>query len=194
MIIQGDIINASTLRTYSTVEKLSKGDTISFKLEGTDLILFFQMDVASHSKITITKLDNPILYTLMDNGPTNVKYDNGGIIGSNSAFKSTSSEWDSNKGIFTVSSDGNYLINTSLFINNFYGGITRISMFINNKARYMIGESQQSNGETLRTYSTVEKLSKGDTIYFKLTDGNNFVVFFGSDPGSHSKITITKLN
>jgi len=139
-------------------------------------------------------INNDVMnYNLIDNGVNNITYNNGENIGFNSALVSKSSEWDNIKGVFTASSDGVYLINASFFINNKTGG-TRIALMVNNKLRYVIIEANAITAETLRTYSKVEQLSKGDTLTFKVTSGNGFTVFFGNDIGSHSNITFTKLS
>ena len=134
-----------------------------------------------------------INHSLIDNSVNNITYNNGDNIGFNSALVSKSTEWDNTKGIFTIPSDGFYLINASFFING-KTGLTRISLMINDKSRYAIIEGNPISGETLMTYSRVEQLSKGDILSFKVTSGNGFTVFFGNEIGSHSNITITKLN
>ena len=196
VIVEGKGIKGSTLRTYSIVEKLSKGDTLYF--DATDgLLVFFGNDNNSHSNFTITKLNINVnnYYSLIENSVNNITYNNGDIIGSKSSLISTSSEWNRNTGIFTASSDGIYLINVSFFING-KSPSTRISLLVNNKIRYCVIEDNPNTigGETLRTYSRVEQLNKRDTLCFKVTLGNNFIVFFGSDNSSHSNFTITKLN
>jgi hypothetical protein len=139
-------------------------------------------------------INNDVMnYNLIDNGVNNITYNNGDNIGFNSALVSKSNEWDNGKGIFTASSDGVYLINASFFINGKTAG-TRIALMVNNKLRYVIIEGNAITTETLRTYSKVEQLNKGDTLTFKVTSGSGFTVFFGSDLGSHSNITVTKLN
>ena len=194
IIIESNAITAETLRTYSKVEQLNKGDILSFKVtSGNGFTVFFGSDIGSHSNITITKLNINNYYSLNDNGVNNITYNNGENIGFNSALVSKSSEWDNTKGIFTASSDGVYLINASFFINGKTAG-TRIALIVNNKLRYVVIEANAITTETLRTYSKVEQLNKGDILSFKVTSGNGFTVFFGSDIGSHSNITITKLN
>jgi len=194
VIIEANAITAETLRTYSKVEQLNKGDTLTFKVTSRNgFTVFFGSDIGSHSNITITKLNINNYYSLNDNGVNNIIYNNGENIGFNSALVSKSSEWDNIKGVFTASSDGVYLINASFFINGKTSG-TRISLMVNNKLRYVIIEANAITAETLRTYSKVEQLSKGDTLTFKVTSGNGFTVFFGNDIGSHSNITFTKLS
>ena len=194
VIIEGNGISGATFRTYSRVEQLSKGDTLTFK-GANGFIMFFNDDNSSHSNFTITKLNIDIknYYYLIENGPNNFNYNNGDNIGSKSTLISTSTEWDSVKGIFTASSDGIYLINVSFFINGKTPG-NRISLMVNNKSRYCVIEGSAISSETLRTYSRVEQLVKGDTLSFKVTVGDGFTIFVADDNSSHSNFTITKLN
>jgi ribosomal protein S8 len=195
VIIEGSNINTETLRTYLRVEQLNKNDKVSFKvMVGDGFTVYFGSELGSHTNITLTKLKNINNFNnLMDSINNNITYNSGDIIASNSSLLSISPEWDKNKGIFTISSDGTYLINASFFINGKKGG-TRIGLMINDKLRYVIIEGLEINTETLRTYSTVESLKKNDKISFVVTYGNGFTVYFGTEWGSHTNITITKLN
>ena len=193
-IVEGNVISTETLRTYSRVEQLSINDEVSFKMEGGGgLVVYFYNDAASHTNITITKLNVSNYYNLIDNNKTNITYNNGNIIGSNQALTSTSSEWNSTTGVFKTSIGGIYLINASFFING-KSNNSRIGLYINGKFRYALIEGRGVSYETLRTYSRVEQLSINDEVSFKIERGDNIVLYFGNDVSSHTNISITKLN
>ena len=118
-------------------------------------------------------------------------------IGSNYQLSSTSKNWDPNRGVFTVSVDGVYLISATFSFNN--KNSNNIYMHIyntsNNKTRICVSDSDGFTTGRIVTYNRVEQLNKGDNVYFTSNESSSkYVLFFNNDNDSHTNITITKLN